>query len=111
MPYRQVRATYERFEGDLARDEEADAGEFARARFGRVLKRYLNRRELDIDWEAAREAPLESLVNSLCMGLPFAPAEKQALLEAADLIARFETLTTLLEIDGGDSDDAPTVLQ
>ena len=33
------------------------------------------------------------------MGLPFEPAEKQALLEAPDLAGRFEALTTLLEID------------
>ena len=105
MPYRQLRARYDRFEADLARDEEADAGEARRARFAKALKRYLNRRELDIDWETANEAPLEALVNSLCMGLPFEPAEKQALLEAPDLVARFESLTLLLEIDVADPDD------
>ena len=105
MPYRQLRAKYDRFEGDLDRDEEAEAGELRRARFSRALKRYLNRRELDIDWETANEAPLEALVNSLCMGLPFEPAEKPALLEAPDLVARFESLTLLLEIDASDPDD------
>ena len=112
MPYRQVRAAYAKFMDDLAEDGEAvEAGEFARARFGRALKRFLNRRELDIDWDEAKAAPLEALVNSLCMGLPFAPSEKQALLEAPDLIARFQTLTTLLEIDSGDSDDRRPSLQ
>jgi Lon protease-like protein len=48
---------------------------------------------------------LEALVNSLSMGLPFEPAEKQALLEAAGLTDRFETLSTLLEIDGVDDGD------
>jgi Lon protease-like protein len=45
------------------------------------------------------------------MGLPFDPAEKQALLEAPDLAGRFETLTALLEIDAlEDGDDgAPSV--
>ena len=105
MPYRQVRAKYDRFSGDLGRDEDAEAGEAARARFATALKRYLNRRELDIDWETANDAPLEALVNSLCMGLPFEPAEKQAFLEAPDLAGRFEVLTTLLEIDASDPDD------
>src|SRR5882757_6139294 len=104
-PYRQLRALYDRFEGDLGRDEEAEAAEAVRGRFARALKRYLNRRELDIDWETASAAPLEALVNSLAMGLPFEPAEKQALLEAPDLSGRFETLATLLEIDGEDGDD------
>lgn len=104
-PYRQVRARYDRFEADLAQDERAQAPQAARERFARALKRYLNRRELDIDWETAQNAPLEALVNSLAMGLPFEPAEKQALLEAPDLAGRFETLSTLLEIDGVDDGD------
>jgi len=104
-PYRQLRARYDRFEGDLSEEGRAPAPAAARNRFAKALKRYLNRRELDIDWETAQSAPLEALVNSLAMGLPFEPAEKQALLEAADLAARFETLSTLLEIDGVDDGD------
>lgn len=111
LPYRQVRASYERFAGDLARDEEVEVSDAARGRFATALKRYLNERELDIDWETASSAPLEALVNSLCMGLPFEPAEKQAFLEAADLPARFEVLTTLLEIDATDQDDERPSLQ
>lgn len=111
LPYRQLRARYSRFGDDLARDEEAEASAAARARFSRALKAYLNRREMDIDWETANEAPLEALVNSLCMGLPFEPAEKQAFLEAPDLAGRFEVLTTLLEIDAGDLDDEHGQLQ
>lgn len=98
-PYRQVRARYDRFDADLAQDEQTLASTAVRERFGRALKRYLNRRELDIDWETATTAPLEPLVNSLAMGLPFDPPEKQALLEAPDLTGRFEALTALLEID------------
>jgi Lon protease-like protein len=106
MPYRQLRARYERFEGDLADNEGAEAPAAARDRFAKALKRYLNHRELDIDWETASTAPLEALVNSLAMGLPFEPAEKQALLEAPDLTGRFEALATLLEIDAlEDGDD------
>lgn len=111
-PYRQLRARYDRFEGDLKDESEAQAPAAARDRFAKALKRYLNRRELDIDWETAHSAPLEALVTSLAMGLPFEPAEKQALLEAPTLSGRFETLSTLLEIDGvDDGDDEGHALQ
>ena len=111
MPYRQVRAKYDRFGDDLDDDEDAQVGEAARTRFATALKRYLNRRELDIDWETANTAPLAALVNSLCMGLPFEPAEKEAFLEAPDLYARFDALTTLLEIDLSETDDESPSLQ
>ena len=110
-PYRQVRAAFDPFAEDLG-DEEVDPDEFDRSRFVKALKVYLNRRELDIDWETAEKAPLESLVTSLAMGLPFEPAEKQALLEAPSLTARCEALTALLEIDGmDDTGDEPRSMQ
>lgn len=104
-PYRQVRARYERFAGDLTRVETAEIGKEPRRRFADALKRYLNARELDIDWETANTAPVEALVTSLAMGLPFDPAEKQALLEAEDLERRFTALTALLEIDALEEGD------
>ncbi|MES2897959.1 MAG: LON peptidase substrate-binding domain-containing protein [Pseudomonadota bacterium] len=103
-PYRQVRAAFEPFAEDMA-DEEADIPAFDRRRFAAALKRYLNRRELDIDWETAETAPLEALVTSLAMGLPFEPAEKQALLEAPGMLERCDALTALLEIDSLEGDD------
>ena len=46
------------------------------------------------------------------MGLPFDPAEKQALLEAPDAgRTRREALAALLEIDAADDDDEPPPLQ
>jgi len=109
-PYRQVRARFDEFEADLDRDgpEPPNAD---RDRFGTALKTYLARRELDIDWESVAQAPVEALVTSLAMGLPFSPPEKQALIEAGDLGARFDTLTALLEIDAMDGDDEPRPLQ
>jgi Lon protease-like protein len=105
LPYRQVRAVYAPFEADLSELEKAPVPDDARDRFAHALKRYLNRRDLDIDWETASGAPLEALVNSLAMGLPFDPQEKQALLQAPDLAGRFDVLTTLLEIDSVDDGD------
>jgi Lon protease-like protein len=110
-PYRQVRARYDRFAGDLDRDG-PEPERLDRKRFAAALKRYLNRRELDIDWESVEDAPVETLVTSLSMGLPFEPAEKQALLEAPDgLSGRFDVLTALLEIDSSEGDDEPRALQ
>ena len=103
-PYRQVRANFLPFADDLS-VEASEIPAFDRRRFAGALKRYLNRRELDIDWETAESAPLESLITSLSMGLPFEPAEKQALLEAPTMADRCDALTALLEIDSLEGDD------
>lgn len=102
-PYRQVRALFQPFEADLtaATDEES----FERSLFLEALKQYLEQRGLDIDWDTAEAAPVEALVNSLAMALPFDAAEKQALLEAADIADRARALTALLRIDAAGSDD------
>jgi Lon protease-like protein len=108
-PYRQVRARFEPYEGDLA---EVDAeGLFERTMFFDVLRSYLDRRGLDVDWEAAKGAPPEALVNSLAMGLPFDNAEKQALLEAYSLADRRDALCALMEIDAAGDDDEPPSVQ
>jgi Lon protease-like protein len=102
-PYRQARADFLPYATDLA-PLPADAGA-ERERLLDVLTRYLEHRGLRIDWDAVGNAPLASLVNSLCMALPFDHAELQALLEAADVDARRATLVTLLEINGSDFDE------
>jgi Lon protease-like protein len=76
-----------------------------------ALRAYLERRGMEVDWRMAKEAPLEALVNSLAMALPFDCAEKQALLEACDLEARRSALTALLRIDAAVDDDNPSPLQ
>jgi Lon protease-like protein len=109
-PYRQVRASFEAFEADLRQDEAAPSS-LDRAQFLAALGRYLDHRGLGIEWETADAAPLGALVNSLAMGLPFDPAEKQALLEAVTLEERASALIALLEIDAAGGDDEPTSLQ
>ena len=108
-PYRQVRADFGPFEPDLDEAEEEIAA--ARPALLDALKAYLEHRGLDVDWRMAREAPLESLVNSLAMALPFEQAEKQALLEAATLEARRQALTALLRIGAADDEDNPHQVQ
>ncbi|MBQ1543290.1 peptidase S16 [Caulobacter sp. CCUG 60055] len=110
-PYRQVIADFHGFAGDL-RPMVEDEG-FDRIRFLSALKAYLDRRALDLDWEAAKTAPGDALVNSLAMALPFEPAEKQALLEARGLRDRRQALIALMEIDaaGLAGEDDPPPLQ
>ena len=106
-PYRQLRADYSAFEDDLS---EAPDAEVRKAPLLDALGAYLTGRGLSVDWQAARSAPAEALVNSLAMALPFEPAEKEALLEARDLSARVEVLIALLRIDAASpEDDDPTV--
>src|SRR5436190_4502545 len=107
-PYRQLRAEYGAFASDLRPLMDDDG--FDRIHFLTALKAYLDHRQLEIDWEAAREAPGEALVSSLAMALPFDNAEKQALLEAGTLSERRQALIALLEIDATD-DDEPSPLQ
>ena len=108
-PYRQTRVDFTPYGLDLKTPGEDD--DFDRDDLLAALQGYLNPRGLDIDWDAAREAPPEALVNSLSMALPFEPAEKQALVEALTLTDRFDTLTALLRIDAAEpgDDEAPTM--
>jgi len=106
-PYRQVRARFEPYEDDLNPD--APTPKLDRPRLLAALSRYLDHRGLGIEWQTAESAPLEALINSLSMGLPFDPAEKQALLEAATLEDRALALTALLEIDAAGGDEGSSL--
>jgi len=105
-PYRQVRADFGPYEGDLAAPGESP--DFDRHAFLDALRGYLANRALEIDWDTAEGAPMEALVNSLSMALPFEPAEKQALLESLTLQHRADALTALMRIDAADGgEDSP----
>jgi hypothetical protein len=108
-PYRQVRPGYERFAADLEADETPPP--LRREAFLATLRRYLDLKGLAVEWDAAKQAPAGALINSLAMGLPLDPAEKQALLEAPTMGERARVLTALLEIDAAADDDEPPPLQ
>jgi Lon protease-like protein len=108
-PYRQVRPSYERYASDLEADETPLA--LDRKAFLATMKRYLDHKGLAVEWDAAKQAPAVALVNSLAMGLPLDPPEKQALLEAPTLAERTRVLTALMEIDAAADDDEPPPLQ
>ncbi|MRG54738.1 hypothetical protein SAMN05428967_1824 [Phyllobacterium sp. YR620] len=78
--------------------DEADESEVDRAALLRVFRAYLDANSLEADWDGIARAGNETLVNALAMMSPFGAAEKQALLEAADLKTRAETLIAITEI-------------
>jgi uncharacterized protein len=94
-PYLRADVRWDRFADDLGRSKRDE--DFDRSAFLDLLDRYFKAMSLTADWDSLRDAPEERLINSLAILCPFELEEKQALLEAADLRDRRETLVTLME--------------
>lgn len=84
------------FLADLHEDQAAN--EIDRPALLRAFRAYLQANDLEADWESVSRAENAMLVNALSMMAPYGPAEKQALLEAADLKTRAETLIAITEM-------------
>jgi Lon protease-like protein len=93
-PFRQCRLAP--FLADL--DEDQAEAEIDRPSLLRAFRAYLQANDLEADWESVSRAENAMLVNALSMMAPYGPAEKQALLEAADLKTRAETLIAITEM-------------
>ncbi|MBZ9709960.1 LON peptidase substrate-binding domain-containing protein [Mesorhizobium sp. ESP7-2] len=93
-PFRQCKPAP--FLADLDEDQAAD--EIDRPALLRAFRAYLQANDLEADWESVSRAENAMLVNALSMMAPYGPAEKQALLEAADLKTRAETLIAITEM-------------
>jgi len=101
--YRQVLADCSTFSGD---HHELDCD----LEIGQLLayaERYCTALELDFDLDLLASLPPAQAVNALSAALPLAPAEKQALLEAAAPDARGELLIRLMEIQDVATSDRP----
>jgi hypothetical protein len=83
---------------DFAADRDATDDGFDRSRLTQGLRNFFTQRQVQADWEAIDQAPAEMLVTAISMQCPFAPNEKQALLEARDLGERAALLTALIEM-------------
>ncbi|TNE63515.1 MAG: peptidase S16 [Alphaproteobacteria bacterium] len=94
-PYRQVQADWDNYSADHAVRREGDQG-VARGPLLGALKRYLDLRGLDADYDAIASAPDTVLVNTLAMIVPMGAPEKQGLLEAGSIAERGDMLTSLL---------------
>ena len=93
-PFRQAKPAP--FLADLGEDQAAN--EIDRPALLKAFRAYLQANELEADWESVSRAENAMLVNALSMMAPYGPAEKQALLEAADLKTRAETLIAITEM-------------
>ena len=96
--YRRVSALFSPYRRDL--DVADELVSLDRERLMSVLAAFFKARNLSTDWDAVKQAADHNLVASLSMVLPFGPAEKQALLEAADSDARAKLLIAFLEMGG-----------
>ncbi len=102
--YRLGHADYDPYQGDMAR---SDGGGIDRAAVLGALRGFGEARAMRIDWDSVDGIADEILVNQLAMGLPFAPDDKQALLEARDLSERGALLTALLDMAARQTDGMP----
>ena len=93
--YRRVITDYSRFYED---PEPEPANQIDRGRLLDVLRLFIKRNAIEVEWEAVTAMPDEPLVISLIMTCPFAANEKQALLECQTLAERSQVLTALLEM-------------
>lgn len=99
--FRPMRVTWRPFASDLA---EAEPPDFDRARLLKGLRGYLKHHGVAADWSSIEQAPDDVLITTLAMVCPFAPSEKQALLESADTEDRASTMIALIEMAMMDKD-------
>jgi Lon protease-like protein len=102
--YRRMQVDFARYADDLA-PLPAEFG-LPRKPLLAALRGYFDRQGLTADWNTIGEMDDPTLLTALCMMCPFAPSEKQALLEAESLGQRTEILQALLEfgMHGSDSE-------
>lgn len=106
--YRRVKASYDGFKTDL--DVPANF-EVAREVLFSRLRPYLEAHAMKLGIDVLKGLSDSTLVTSLCMVCPFDPREKQALLEAKTLKARYETLLALLQMAAFESGGTDTPRQ
>jgi Lon protease-like protein len=94
VPYRRARVSFAPYLADL--DGPQTDPDLNRRTFLKDLGRYLQASKMGTDWTNLKDADDEMLVNVLSMLCPFAPEEKQALLEAVTLTERRRILETLI---------------
>jgi Lon protease-like protein len=108
--YRRVAADYAEFAADLA---EAEA-EIEPAVLLHAVRAFGKAHGLELDFDLLASLPGVALLNGLAVALPFQPAEKQALLEAAGPRERQQLLLALMGMgvepfDAADYYAPPTV--
>jgi len=93
--YRPVVPVWNRFRADCDVEPACDVD---RSRLLNALRGYFKLQQISADWAAIEATPDGKLVTLLAMICPFAPDEKQMLLEAPDPGRRAEMLIALMEM-------------
>ena len=93
-PYRQIMTNYENYQEDL---KPSNIENIDRKNLLVLIKKYLEQKNLLIDWEIIEQSPTEQLINYSGVLVPFEPEEKQLLLETKTLFDRCKTLESLFQ--------------
>jgi Lon protease-like protein len=93
--YRQFRVDY----ADYLQDFEPEtAGSADREYFLKLIRQYVDIQGYNVDWNVIENTDTETLIHASSTLAPWAPSEKQALLEAPDIDRRYQTLIALYEM-------------
>lgn len=102
--FRRVIPDFLPYRRDLSLTEN-DAEQIDRDTLLTALETYLRLQGVEANWDAIREADNIHLVTSLAMMCPFQANEKQALLEAPDVVERSRVMTALLQMASLEGED------
>ena len=92
--YRRSVVNWDRFSHDLDQETETD---LEKESLLDSVRRYLEQRNLGVEWETLKNLEIPELVDTLGCSLPFSPREKQGLVEALILRDRYELVSALCE--------------
>jgi hypothetical protein len=87
---------------------ENDPSSIDRERLIDLMRIYFKKNSISVDWSVVKNAPDDVLLPTIVMICPFAPNEKQALLEAESFAARAQMLMALLEMAATSQDENET---
>jgi len=93
-PYRQIMTKYENYQEDL---KPSNTENIDRKNLLFLIKKYLEQKNLLIDWEIIEQSPTEQLINYSGVLVPFEAEEKQLLLETKTLFERCKALESLFQ--------------
>ena len=95
--FRRANVQWSKFKSDF-KIEKLDSNE-KRDEFLKILRPFLEKMSMNVDWDVIEGTNDEDLINTISMCCPFDVNEKQALLEAISLENRREVLTSLIHIN------------
>jgi uncharacterized protein len=93
--YRRICPDFAPYLRDLGPEQTAEVD---RTRLFSALRGYFRQHNINANWESIQQTSNDMLVTSLAMICPLAASEKQALLEAPNLLERAKFLLTLIEM-------------